>query len=417
MKILQMYFLAILAGFQQRLGLVLGATIGGNTLTNLIPVLYDALDVVSREMVGFIPAVTRNSSAERAAIDQTINIPIVGAATTGDITPAATPPDDGNVAPGNTTMTISKAKYSPVRWSGEEQRAVGASGMYNPVLRDQFAQAMRALTNLIEVDLAALYVYAGAGYGTYNASPFGTINDFSDFAAVNQILTEAGAPQADRQLVLCSAAISAIKGKQASLFKANEAASTDLLIRNRLGMIEGLSIFESAQVKKAVTVGTSASNAVGTAAYAIGDTVITMGAAGSGGVVAGDLVTFAGDTNVYVIKTTDTSVASGTITLEEPGLRKAIAGSAAPAMTVIAATNRNMGFHRTAIQLITRAPALPDEGDSAVDRITITDPISNLSFEVAKYLQYRRVKYEVGICWGVKTVAPRHVMNLIGPNS
>ena len=417
MKTLKLYFLAFYEFYLTRIGLALRLTIGGNTLTNLIPTLYEALDVVSREMVGFIPAVTRNSSAERAAIDQVINIPIVGAATTGDIAPAATPPDDGNVAPSNTTMTISKAKYSPVRWSGEEQRAVGASGMYNPVLRDQFAQAMRALTNLIEVDLAALYQYAGSAYGTYNTSPFVTANDFSDFAAVNRILTEAGAPQDGRQLVLGSAPIAAIRGKQSSLFKANEAGTTDLLIRNRLGMVEGLSIHESAQVKKAVAVGSSASNAVDTAAYAIGDVTITMSGAGTGGVLAGDLVTFANDTNVYVIKTTDSAVASGTITLEEPGLKKAIAGSAAPVMTVIAATNRNMAFHRSAIQLITRAPALPDEGDSAVDRITITDPISGLAFEVAKYLQYRRVKYEVGIVWGVKTVAPRHVMNLYGPNS
>ena len=34
-----------------------------NTLTNLIPSLYAGLDMVSRELVGFAPAVGRNSTA------------------------------------------------------------------------------------------------------------------------------------------------------------------------------------------------------------------------------------------------------------------------------------------------------------------------------------------------------------------
>jgi hypothetical protein len=68
-------------GFRQPAGLF-----GANTLTSLIPTIYEALDVVSREMVGFIPAVTRNSSAERAALNQSILVPITPASTAADNT-------------------------------------------------------------------------------------------------------------------------------------------------------------------------------------------------------------------------------------------------------------------------------------------------------------------------------------------
>ena len=57
-----------------------------NTLTGLIPTIYTALDVVSREQVGFIPAVARNAKADAAAKGQTVTAPVAQIATTVDIT-------------------------------------------------------------------------------------------------------------------------------------------------------------------------------------------------------------------------------------------------------------------------------------------------------------------------------------------
>ena len=126
------------------------------------------------------------------------------------------------------------------------------------------------------------------------------------------------------------------------------------------------------------------------------------------------MITFAGDTNKYVVASGDADVSGGgTITLAAPGLRKAIAASATN-ITVVAAAARNMAFARSAIALATRAPALPEEGDSADDRMIFTDPRSGLSFEVSMYKQYRQVQYEVALAWGVKAVKTEHIALLLG---
>jgi len=130
--------------------------------------------------------------------------------------------------------------------------------------------------------------------------------------------------------------------------------------------------------------------------------------------LAGDVVTFAGDTNKYVVVSGDADVSGGgTITLAAPGLRKAI-GTSATALTVVGSSARNMAFNRSAIVLAARAPARPEEGDMAEDVMLITDPRSGLTMEFAMYKGYRKVRYEVGLAWGVKNIKPEHTALLLG---
>lgn len=385
-----------------------------NTLTNLIPSLYAAADIVSREQVGFIPAVTRDSRIDRVALNQTVNVPVVGAITPASITPGATAPDTGGAAPGNVTVTISNQYQSPIMWTGDEQIATSETGIYDNVVTQRFAQGMRAIVNLVEADLAALHVNASRAYGTYNVQPFGTAGDMTDFANMKKILKDNGAPQTDLRAVLSSSAIVNLEGKQSVLFKANEAGTDQLLRRGVMGDLFGFGIGESAQVKTGVTVGTNASGQTNAAGYAVGATTITLDSAGTGTIIAGDIITFAGDTNKYVVATGDTNVANGgTIVLAEPGLRQAIPASAT-VITTVAATDRNMFFSKSAIVLATRSPYMPEGGDQADDVMDIVDPVSGLSFQVAMYRQYRQVHFEIALAWGVKMIAPRHTAILIG---
>lgn len=378
-----------------------------NTLTDLIPDMYAALDVVSRELVGFIPAVMRDSTVERAAVNQTVRSFVAPASTAGDITPGVTPPNDGDQTIGNVSLTITKARRVPIRWNGEEERGInnGGPGIV-AIRRNQIAQAMRTLTNEIEVDLAALAATASRAYGTATTDPFAS--SLADPAQVRKILSDNGAPISDMQMVLNTSAGAAMR-TLAQLTKVNEASDTTMLRQGTLLDIHGFAIRESAQVTRPAS-GTGASYTSNTAGYAIGATSITL-ITGSGTVLAVDVVTFAGDTNKYVVATG--VAAPGTIVLAAPGLRKALAASAV-AMTIVAVSARNMAFDRSALILATRLPALPDGGDLAVDRTTITDPRSGLSFEVAMYPQYRMMQYEISAAWGVKNVKPEHTAILLG---
>lgn len=382
-----------------------------NTLTSLIPDIYNALDVVSRELVGFIPAVSSDMTYERAAVGQTVRSPVAPASTASDITPAVTPPNDGDQTIGNVSMTISKARRVPVRWNGEEKRGLDNNGAsFNVIFRDQMAQAMRTLVNEVESDLAALHNKASRSYGTAGTTPFAS--NLSDTANVRKILADNGAPMSDLQMVIDTSAGANMR-TLTQLSKANEANDDNLLRRGVLLDVHGFAIRESAQVKT-FTAGTGASATTNAAGYAVGATSITLASAGTGTILAGDFITFAGDTNKYQVVTGDTDVSNGgTIVLAAPGLRKAIP-AAATNITVIATSVRNMAFARSAIALATRAPALPPQGDSAVDRQIITDPVSGLSFEVAMYAQYRQMQYEVSLAWGCAAVKTEHMAVLLG---
>jgi len=383
-----------------------------NTLTDVIPILYEALDVVSRELVGLIPAVSRDSSAARAAVGETINSFVAPAVALEDITAGTNPADSGDTVLGNVTMSITKSKAAPVRWTGEEQRGVSNSGQLNNIQRDRFAQAMRALTNAVEVDLAGEYIRASRAYGTAGTTPFGT--DLTEVAEIRKILADNGAPiDGNLHLVMDTSAGANLRGLT-QVTDVNRAGSADPLRRGALLDIHGFQLRESAGIR-AHTSGTVTGTVTVTGAEAIGDMAIgvTTAAGASVSLAAGDVVTFGGSDKYVVTGTVSIGASTtGSIPISAPGLRVALAGSEAVAR--VASYRANMAFHRSAIHLVTRAPAMPEGGDAADDVMDIVDPVSGLAFQVALYRQYRRIKYEIGLAWGVKMVKAEHAAILLG---
>jgi hypothetical protein len=194
----------------------------------------------------------------------------------------------------------------------------------------------------------------------------------------------------------------------AALQQVNTSGNEALLRQGTLLDLQGIMIKESAgtttHTKGAgtsyVTNGIQAANAT--------DVVLKKG---SGTVLAGDIVTFAGDTNnKYVVNAGIT--APGTITLGAPGLKVAIAD--ANALTIGDSYTPSVAFHKSAVELGMRPPAMPNGGDSAVDVMTVQDPNSGLVFEIAVYKGYMKTMLEVRCLYGTKVWKPNHVATLLG---
>lgn len=374
-----------------------------NTLTSLIPALYQGLDIVSRELVGLVPAVTMNSGAARAAVGEDVIVPITGAANVIDISPAMAIPEPTDQVVSNTKIQITKARAAEFGFVGEEQRGVNNGAGWEVIQAGMFAQALRKLVNEVEADLAATYLATSRAYGTAGTTPFAS--DLSDTANLHKILADNGSPLMEKQLVIDTTAGAKMRNLT-QLTKANEAGSDSMLRQGVLLDVHGFAIRESAQMQLH-TKGTGASF-VSNGTFAEGETVIDIDG-GTGTVLAGDVITFAGDANKYVVAS---ALSGGSVTIAAPGLQAALADGVA--MTVGGTYTANMAFDKNAIQLVTRAPALPNGTDQAADSMMLTDPRSGLTFEVRVYYGYRKVRYEVALAWGVKNIKPEHSVLLLG---
>ena len=383
-----------------------------NTLTNLIPSLYAGLDMVSRELVGYIPAVRRDATADRAAVGQAVRYPITPDANVSNIVPAMTVPEPTDQTVDNGVIEITKSRAAEFGFVGESELGLNNNGPgVNLLQADMFAQGIRALTNEVERDLAvAAAAGASRAFGTPGTAPFAT--NINDFSQLGKILSDNGTPSTERNLVLNTTAgadLRTLHGINADRDYSNRLfAEQGVLITPY-----GLATRETGQSVEH-TKGTAASATTDNAGYTVGATVLTLASAGTGTILAGDVITLAGDTNQYVVTSGDADVSDGgTITIASPGLRVALATSATAITVVNNYDVAGVAFYRGAIVLASRAPALPQGGDVASDRRMIVDPRSGLAMEVSMYPGYRKMRYEVSLAWGVKVVQPRHSALLV----
>ena len=374
-----------------------------NTLTAIAPTLYSAAKEVAAEPFGIVSAINANFDDKGVAKGDSVKVPVAPTRSASDFTPSHTTSTGTDATATSVDVQITKSRKVSWNLTGEQIRSLENASVNQDWVRQLVAQGMRALRNECEADAwAAARVGASRAYGTAGTTPFAS--DLSALTNARKILQDNGAPLADLQFVGDTAA--GLNLRNLGVIQNAYQAGSDAERRSGvLGRQFGFAINESAAVSS-VTAGTGASYQTNlVAGYAIGDTSIALDT-GSGTVLAGDVVTFTGDTNKYVV---NTALSAGSMAIGSPGLRKTLADNVA--MTVGSAFTANLAFERSAIVGIMRPPLIPT--NPTIRQMAVSDD-KGMTYLMLEIDQYGQRSWELHLAWGFKVVNGEFVAIVLG---
>ena len=365
-----------------------------NTLTALAPVLYSAAKKVANEPAGMLGAMDMRFDDKGVAFGDTVYVDVAPTRAASDFTPAATTTAGVDAVAASIGVQITKLRKVSWNLTGEQQRSLDNATISQDWVSQLVAQGMRTLRNEAEIDaVAAARVGCSRAYGTAGTTPFAS--DLSALTNARKILQDNGAPLTDLQMVVDTSAYLNLL----NLGVVQNAYQAGSDIERRSGNLQAQFGFEFAASAgmTAVTAGTGASYTTTAAGFAVGTTSIPL-ITGTGTVLVGDVVTFAGDTNKYVV--TAGVAAPGTITIAAPGLRVAMS-AATKAMTIGAAFVPNLAFERSAFVGIMRPPIMPQNAN--ISQMLMSDD-KGLTYLMLDIAQYGMRTWELHLGWGFKGI-------------
>lgn len=378
------------------------------TLTNLAPEIYKAMDIVAREQVGIIPGVLLNVANadgvnQGAFGDKVKSMRTASTTPTNTFTPAMTISAATDKSATFDEFALDQVAKDDLPLVGETIRRLNSAGGMGEQFRvDTFAQMIRGIVNQMESYLGGIiYKKASRATGTAGTTPFATNLDV--LADLIKIEKDNGAPQDGQWSLVVDTLAGSKFRKLTGLQKVNEVGTADLLKNGSLLSLFGHNIRESAGIAlhtKGTATGLDANGA-----KVVGDTTVALDGGDGGTLLAGDVVTFVGDTNKYVVNTGFTA-AAGNMVLNRPGLRATLADTVE--MTIGDNYTANLAFHRSAVEFAVRAADMGQ--DAAVEVLRVTDPITRIPFEFRRYAgegmsKIMVVVYYGGMVWKQEFVA------------
>lgn len=372
-----------------------------NTLTTLAPTLFSAAKRVASEPFGIINGIDARFDDKGVAKGDIVKVPVAPTRAASDFTPSNQTSTGADATATDVEVTISKSRKVDWHLTGEQQRSLENATISEDWVQQLILQGMRTLRNEAEAD-AALAVKQGGSraFGTAGTTPFAS--DLSALTNARKILQDNGAPLADLQFAGDSAA--GLNLRNLGIIQQADQAGSDAERRSGALLRQfGFEIRESAGVALH-TKGTGASILVN-GTLAVGDTTITADG-GSGTIIPGDIVTFAGDTTKYVVTE---ALSGGSFKIGAPGLRVAPADNAA--ITVGNNYTANVAFERSAVVGIMRPPLMP--ANPTIGQMLISDE-RGMTYLMLDIAQYGQRTWELHLAWGFKAVNGEFIAPVLG---
>lgn len=374
-----------------------------NVFTALQPVLYSAAQEVSSEPFGVISSIAATFDDKGVAIGDKVKVPVAPTATAATYTPSMQTAAGTDATASAIEVEITANRMVSWHLTGEQLRSLQNGGTDGEWVRQMVAQGMRALRNEAEAACAqAIKEGASRAVGTAGTNPFAS--DINIIADARKVLMDNGAPLADLQLCIDSAAGTQAR-KLGIIQQAYQAGSETERRSGQLLRQFGFEIRETAGIRQH-TKGTGASYVTdGATAAGVRDIALKTG---TGTVLVGDVVTFAADgVNKYVVN--KGVAAPGAVQIGRPGARVAIPD--ANAMTIGANYTPNLAFERNAVVGIMRPPAMPE--NPLMQRTLISDA-NGLTYLLVQVAGDGMATWRLHLAYGFKVVQGEHVALLLG---
>lgn len=376
-----------------------------NTLDDIIPkVLARGLILLRKRLI--MPTLVNSDFAlEAATFGKTIDVPIPadrGAA--GDVTPSNTPPTPTARTPDTTPIVLDKWKHADFFLTDKDKGEINARRDFIPPAMEE---AVDSIAQAVNADLFATYKGVYGFVGTPGTTPFGSGVTVQSAIDLRKVLHTQKAPRNQRRLVLDYTAEAAALALPE--FADVDRSGDDMTKREgEIGRKYGFDIFSDDDVPyhtKGTGTGYQVNDGSG---LAVGVKTIPVDT-GSGTILEGDIITFAGHTQTYAV----TSALSGGSFSIYPGLVSAVAND--EAVTVKGSHRVNLAFQRGAIAFANRPLANDPENEGLGSRIlSMQDPQTGLTMRLEVSRQYKQTVWDFDILYGCKLVRPELAARLAG---